>query len=262
YVIYTSGSTGTPKGVAITHANVVNDVLGLASAIGVGAGTRVLAGTSVNFDVSVFEIFATLCSGGTVELVRDALVIGERGGWSGGVISTVPSVFAELLGQVGGDGLRADTVVFAGEALPTALVRRVREAIPGVRVVNAYGQSESFYATTFALPADEEWDGAGSAPIGSPLGNVRTYVLGPGLRPVPAGVVGELYVAGEIGRGYFGRAALTADRFVADPYGAPGSRMYRTGDLARWNTAGQLEYAGRDDAQMKVRGFRIEPGEI
>ncbi|WP_435813277.1 amino acid adenylation domain-containing protein [Streptomyces virginiae] len=262
YVIYTSGSTGTPKGVAITHANVVNDVLGLASAIGVGAGTRVLAGTSVNFDVSVFEIFATLCSGGTVELVRDALVIGERGGWSGGVISTVPSVFAELLGQVGGDGIRVDTVVFAGEALPTSLVRRVREAIPGVRVVNAYGQSESFYATTFALPADEDWDGAGSAPIGSPLGNVRTYVLGPGLRPVPAGVVGELYVAGEIGRGYFGRAALTADRFVADPYGAPGSRMYRTGDLARWNTAGQLEYAGRDDAQMKVRGFRIEPGEI
>nr|APD71797.1 non-ribosomal peptide synthetase 8 [Streptomyces sp.] len=261
YVIYTSGSTGTPKGVAITHSNVVNDVLGLASAIGVGAGTRVLAGTSVNFDVSVFELFATLCSGGTVELVRDALVIGERGGWSGGVISTVPSVFAELLGQVSGN-ISVDTVVFAGEALPTSLVRRVREAIPGVRVVNAYGQSESFYATTFALPADEEWDGAGSAPIGAPLGNVRTYVLGPGLRPVPVGVVGELYVAGEIGRGYFGRAGLTSDRFVADPFGPAGARMYRTGDLARWNAAGQLEYAGRDDAQMKVRGFRIEPGEI
>ncbi|MFF4431012.1 amino acid adenylation domain-containing protein [Streptomyces sp. NPDC001513] len=261
YVMYTSGSTGTPKGVAITHANVVNDVLGLASAIGVGAGTRVLAGTSVNFDVSVFELFATLCSGGTVELVRDALVIGERGGWSGGVISTVPSVFAELLGQVNGN-IAVDTVVFAGEALPTSLVRRVREAIPGVRVVNAYGQSESFYATTFALPADEEWDGSGSAPIGAPLGNVRTYVLGPGLRPVPVGVVGELYVAGEIGRGYHGRGGLTADRFVADPFGPAGSRMYRTGDLARWNAAGQLEYAGRDDAQMKVRGFRIEPGEI
>ncbi|MEU9083701.1 amino acid adenylation domain-containing protein [Streptomyces sp. NPDC048357] len=261
YVMYTSGSTGTPKGVAITHANVVNDVLGLASAIGVGAGTRVLAGTSVNFDVSVFELFATLCSGGTVELVRDALVIGERGGWSGGVISTVPSVFAELLGQVNGN-IAVDTVVFAGEALPTSLVRRVREAIPGVRVVNAYGQSESFYATTFALPADEEWDGSGSAPIGAPLGNVRTYVLGPGLRPVPVGVVGELYVAGEIGRGYHGRSGLTADRFVADPFGPAGSRMYRTGDLARWNAAGQLEYAGRDDAQMKVRGFRIEPGEI
>ncbi len=261
YVMYTSGSTGAPKGVAITHANVVNDVLGLASAIGVGADTRVLAGTSVNFDVSVFELFATLCSGGTVELVRDALVIGERGGWSGGVISTVPSVFAELLGQVNGN-ISVDTVVFAGEALPAALVQRVREAIPGVRVVNAYGQSESFYATTYALPADQEWDGSGSAPIGAPLGNVRTYVLGPGLRPVPVGVVGELYVAGEIGRGYFGRTGLTADRFVADPFGPAGSRMYRTGDLARWNAAGQLEYAGRDDAQMKVRGFRIEPGEI
>ncbi|MEU2452099.1 amino acid adenylation domain-containing protein [Streptomyces sp. NPDC012765] len=261
YVMYTSGSTGTPKGVAITHSNVVNDVLGLASAIGVGAGTRVLAGTSVNFDVSVFEIFSTLCSGGIVELVRDALVIGERGGWTGGVISTVPSVFAELLGQVSGR-IEVDTVVFAGEALPASLVQRVREAVPGVRVVNAYGQSESFYATTFSLPAGQEWDGAGSAPVGAPLGNVRTYVLGPGLRPVPVGVVGELYVAGEIGRGYYGRTALTADRFVADPFGPAGSRMYRTGDLARWNADGQLEYAGRDDAQMKVRGFRIEPGEI
>ncbi|NUL01705.1 amino acid adenylation domain-containing protein [Streptomyces lunaelactis] len=261
YVMYTSGSTGRPKGVAITHHNVVNGVSSLAAATGMKAGTRTLAGTSINFDVSVFEIFTTLSVGGTVEVARDVLVIGERGGWSGGVISTVPSVFAELLDQTSGE-ISAETVVFAGEALPATLVQRVRETIPGVRVVNAYGQTESFYATTFPLPADAEWDGASSAPIGAPIGNMRTYILGPGLVPVPVGVVGELYVAGNVGRGYHGRAALTAERFVADPFGSAGSRMYRTGDLARWNTDGRLEYAGRGDAQVKVRGFRIEPGEV
>ncbi|QIB43052.1 non-ribosomal peptide synthetase [Streptomyces aureoverticillatus] len=261
YVMYTSGSTGTPKGVAISHRNVVNDVTGLASAVGVKAGSRVLAGTSINFDVSVFETFTTLATGGTLEVVRDVLVIGERGGWNGGVISTVPSVFGELLDQVTGK-ISADAVVFAGEALSASLVRRVRDAIPGVRVVNAYGQSESFYATTFSVSDTDEWHGTSSAPIGSPLGNVRTYVLGPGLEPAPVGVAGELYVAGVVGRGYHRRPDLTADRFVADPYGPPGSRMYRTGDLARWTAEGQLEYVGRGDAQVKVRGFRIEPGEI
>ncbi|WP_165975404.1 non-ribosomal peptide synthetase [Actinomadura rubrisoli] len=259
--MYTSGSTGTPKGVVITHRNVVNGVIRLASSVGVDAGTRMLAGTSVNFDVSVFEIFTTLSVGGTVELSRDVLEIGERDGWSGGVISTVPSVFSELLDQVYGK-VRADTVVFAGEALPASLVRRVREAIPGVRVVNAYGQTESFYAGALSLPADQEWTGTSTAPIGNPLGNMRAYVLGPGLGPVPVGAVGELYVAGSVGRGYHGRRALTAERFVADPFGPAGSRMYRTGDLARWNADGQLEYVGRDDVQLKVRGFRIEPGEI
>ncbi|MFD9884369.1 condensation domain-containing protein, partial [Streptomyces alboflavus] len=167
YVMYTSGSTGTPKGVTITHDNVVNDVLRLAERVGIEPGTRVLAGTSVNFDVSVFEIFATLCAGGAVEVVRDVLVIGERNGWSGGVISTVPSVFAELLDQMSAK-VSADAVVFAGEALPASLVQRVRDDIPGVRVVNAYGQTESFYAATFSLSSGEEWVGSGSAPIGSP----------------------------------------------------------------------------------------------
>ncbi|MCI3928030.1 non-ribosomal peptide synthase/polyketide synthase [Streptomyces sp. AN091965] len=258
YVMYTSGSTGTPKGVTITHRDVVNGVLRLADVVGIGAGTRTLAGTSVNFDVSVFETITTLAVGGTLEVVRDVLVIGERGGWTGGVISTVPSVFAELLDQVGGK-IDADVVVFAGEALPASLVRRVRETLPAVRVVNAYGQTESFYATAF--PATE-WTGTASAPIGRPLGNMRAYVLGPGLRPVAPGVVGELYVAGNVARGYHGRPGLTAERFVADPFGPAGARMYRTGDLARWTPEGQLEYVGRDDAQVKVRGFRIEPGEV
>ncbi|WP_431042217.1 amino acid adenylation domain-containing protein [Streptomyces sp. P1-3] len=261
YVMYTSGSTGTPKGVAITQHGVTNGVTELVKALGVPAGSRTLAGTSVNFDVSVFEIFTTLGTGGTVEVVRDVLALGDRERWSGGVISAVPSAFAELVDRVAG---RVDvhTVIFAGEALPAQLVRRVREALPGVQVANGYGQSESFYASAFALPAAQEWTGTDSAPIGTPLGNMRAYVLGPGLTPVPPGVVGELYVAGAIGRGYHGRTGLTADRFVADPFGRPGERMYRTGDLARWSPEGRLEYAGRADAQVKVRGFRIEPGEI
>ncbi|MCG0284479.1 non-ribosomal peptide synthetase [Streptomyces sp. PSAA01] len=259
YVMYTSGSTGKPKGVAITHANVVNGVLGLASRVGMGPGKRLLAGTSVNFDVSAFEIFTTLATGGIVDVVRDVLVLGEREGWSGSVVSTVPSAFAELLDQIA-DRTSVETVVFAGEALPSSLVEKTRAAFPGVRVVNAYGQSESFYATTHTVSGGT-WDRAGSVPIGTPLGNMRAYVLGPGLSATPPGVVGELYVGGSVGRGYHGRADLTAERFVADPFGPAGSRMYRTGDLARWNDEEQLEYLGRADEQVKVRGFRVEPAE-
>ncbi|MFJ6435993.1 amino acid adenylation domain-containing protein [Streptomyces sp. NPDC091416] len=258
YVMYTSGSTGTPKGVALTHANIVNGVCGLAEVAGSGPGTRMLAGTSVNFDVSVFEVFTALSTGATVEVVRDVLVIAERGGWSGGVLHTVPSVFAELLGQVSGR-LHADTLMFAGERLPPELVRQVREAVPGAAIVNAYGQTESFYATTCTVP--DGWEGAG-VPIGRPIGNMRAYVLGPGLVPVPPGTTGELYVAGSVARGYAGRPGATAERFVADPFGAPGARMYRTGDMARWNAEWQLEHLGRRDGQMKLRGFRIEPAEI
>ncbi len=258
YVMYTSGSTGTPKGVALTHANVVNGVCGLAETAGTRPGVTMLAGTSINFDVSVFEVFTALSTGATVEMVRDVLVLAERGGWSGGVLHTVPSVFAELIDQVSGR-LRADTLMFAGERLPSELVRRVREAVPGAAIVNAYGQTESFYATTCTVPDD--WEGTG-VPIGRPIGNMRAYVLGPGIVPVPPGTPGELYVAGSVARGYTGRPGTTAERFVADPFGAPGSRMYRTGDMARWNADGQLEHLGRGDGQMKLRGFRIEPAEI
>nr|PPQ60235.1 hypothetical protein C5F59_28825 [Streptomyces sp. QL37] len=262
YVMYTSGSTGTPKGVAITHGSVTNGVSQLSLSLGEPSGRRMLASTSVNFDVSVFEMFTTLSTGGSITLVRDALALGEGTEWSGDVISTVPSVFAELL-EHAADRFRARHLVFAGEALPVTLVQRIREVMPHARIINAYGQSETFYATSFAVPDEGEWTGQASAPIGTPLGNVRTYVLGPGLVPVPAGVVGELYVAGSCaGRGYHRQSGLTADRFVADPYGPSGSRMFRTGDLARWSPDGQLEYVGRGDNQVKVRGFRIEPGEI
>ncbi|MET7389882.1 amino acid adenylation domain-containing protein [Streptomyces sp. NPDC005529] len=259
YVMYTSGSTGRPKGVAITHAGVVNGVLHLADRLDLGPGKRLLAGASVNFDVSAFEIFTTLATGGTVELVRDVLVLGERERWSGSVISTVPSAFAELLDRITGR-TEVESVVFAGEALPAALADRTRQAFPGVRVVNAYGQSETFYATTHTTAPED--GGPGSVPLGAPLGNMRAYILGPGLIPVPPGAAGELYVGGAIGRGYHDRPALTAARFVPDPYGPPGARMYRTGDLARFTATDRLEYAGRSDAQVKVRGFRVEPGEV
>ncbi|NBM14295.1 non-ribosomal peptide synthetase [Streptomyces sp. GC420] len=262
YVMYTSGSTGKPKGAAITHRNVVNGVRELVRVLDAPPGWRMLAGTSVNFDVSVFELLTTLSTGGTVEVVPNALALGERDAWDGHVISGVPSVLGELVGHLEkAPAVRA--VVFAGDVLPARLVRQVREALPGVQIVNGYGQSESFYATSFSLAGSEEWAESEVAPIGTPLGNMRAYVLGPGLAPVPQGVVGELYVAGIcLGRGYHGRAGLTAERYVANPFGPAGERMYRTGDLARWNARGQLECVGRSDGQVKVRGFRIETAEV
>ncbi len=263
YVMYTSGSTGRPKGAAITHRNVVNGVAELVRVLDAPPGWRLLAGTSVDFDVSVFELLTTLSTGGAVEVVPSALTLGERDGWDGHVISAVPSVLGELLGHLEKTtDVRA--VVLAGEVLPARLVRQVREVLPGAQVVNGYGQSESFYVSAFSLAASEEWADGEVAPIGSPLGNMRAYVLGPGLAPVPQGATGELYVAGTcLGRGYHGRAGLTAERYLANPFGPPGERMYRTGDLARWNAHGRLECLGRsDDGQVKVRGFRIETAEV
>lgn len=262
YVMYTSGSTGTPKGAAITHRNVVNGVRELVRVLDAPPGWRMLSGTSVNFDVSVFELLTTLSTGGTAEVVPNMLALAERGGWDGDVISAVPTVLGELTGHLEKtSGVR--TVVLAGDILPARLVRQVREALPGVQVVNSYGQSESFYATAFSLAASEEWAEDDVAPIGTPLGNMRAYVLGPGLAPVPQGVVGELYVAGTcLGRGYRDRPGMTAERFVANPFGPAGERMYRTGDLARWNARGRLECVGRVDGQVKVRGFRIETAEV
>lgn len=264
YVMYTSGSTGLPKGVGITHRGALNGILALISAVGVTDRTRLVAGTSIGFDVSVFELFTTLCSGGTVELARDALELAEDGKRAGNVLSTVPSVLAGLLDaapdSIAGAGV--ETVVLAGEALLASLVRRVRLALPAARVLNAYGQSESFYATT-SEATDDGTDGTdGSVPVGKPLANMRVHVLGTGLAPVPAGTVGELYVGGLVGRGYHGAPGLTAERFVADPFGRPGERLYRTGDLARRDARGRLVCVGRADAQVKVRGYRIEPAEV
>ncbi|WP_432140069.1 amino acid adenylation domain-containing protein [Streptomyces sp. bgisy154] len=262
YVMFTSGSTGTPKGVGVTHACVVRGVADLRRVTGVEEGSRMLAATSVNFDVSVFETFTALTTGACVDLVEDVLELGSRDGWSGTTVSAVPAVFSALLDQVAADGvtLRADTVVFAGEALSADLAHRVRDALPGVRVVNAYGQTESFYASTHTVPPRSAASGA--VPVGRPLAHMRAYVLGPELTPVPAGVTGELYVAGLLARGYHRAGAATAERFVACPFGPAGARMYRTGDLARWDRDGNLHYAGRADTQVKVNGIRVEPTEV
>ncbi|MEV7543508.1 amino acid adenylation domain-containing protein [Streptomyces sp. NPDC089915] len=262
YVMYTSGSTGKPKGAAITHRGVVNGVRELVRVLDAPAGWKMLSGTSVNFDVSVFELLTTLSTGGTAEVVDNVLALAERDAWDGHVLSGVPSVLGELVGHLD-KAPDVRTVVFAGDVLPARLVRQVREALPGAQIVNSYGQSESFYATAFPLAASEEWTRGEVAPIGTPLGNMRAYVLGPGLAPVPQGVIGELYVVGTcLGRGYHDRPALTAERFVANPFGPAGERMYRTGDLARWNADGRLECVGRGDGQVKVRGFRIETAEV
>ncbi|GAA0583916.1 amino acid adenylation domain-containing protein [Kribbella sandramycini] len=262
YVLTTSGTTGIPKGVAQTQRELANAVLRMRAYLDEPVGSKLLSGTSVGFDISVWELFATLCSGGCIELVRDVLVVGERDQWRGGVISTVPSAFAELVDTVGAR-LNVGTVVLGGETLTNALVERARSVLPDIRIINTYGPSETFYTTAFTLPPGERWTQGASLPIGGPLGNMRLYLLGPTLKPVPPGTLGELYAAGAgVARGYYGRPGLTSERFVPNPFGAPGERMYRTGDKARWSPDGELEFIGRVDHQLKVRGFRIEPAEI
>ncbi len=264
YVIYTSGSTGRPKGVAVEHAGAASLACWAGSAFPAAELSRVLASTSLSFDVSVFEIFGTLTAGGCIEVVPSLLALAERGTagpWRGSLISAVPSALAQVLAT---PGVRAQAAVVAlcGEALTGQVVEAIRAAVPGVRVENIYGPAEAtVYATTYIVPEDGE--AAVSPPIGRPIWNTRMYVLDAGLGLVPPGVAGELYVAGAgLARGYLGRPGLTAERFVACPFGAPGERMYRTGDLARWTRAGELEYLGRSDDQVKVRGFRIELGEV
>ncbi|MFJ9841393.1 non-ribosomal peptide synthase/polyketide synthase [Kitasatospora sp. NPDC101155] len=261
YVIHTSGSTGRPKGVVVAHASVLALTDWAAAEFGGRGLHHVVAATSLNFDVSVFEIFSPLLSGGCVELVPDLLALAERPGpVRAGLLSAVPSALGGLLAE-DAVHLGADTVVLAGEALPARTVRRLREAVPGCRVLNIYGPTEAtVYATAFACdPADPDRD----PPIGRPVGGARAYVLDHRLRPVPVGAPGELYLGGTgVARGYLGRPGLTAARFLPDPFGPAGRRMYRTGDLVRWTADGDLVYLGRADDQVKVRGFRIELGEV
>ncbi|MGH3702662.1 MAG: amino acid adenylation domain-containing protein, partial [Pseudonocardiaceae bacterium] len=261
YLIYTSGSTGIPKAVVVAHQSVVNLVGWAVSSFGSARLSRVLASTSLNFDVSVFEMWGPLVCGGSVEVVRNLLALTERSqaGWHGSLISAVPSVLSLVLAH-GGTNIEADVVVLAGEGLAQQTMHGIQAAIPDCQVANIYGPTEATVYTT-AWYCDTTVSTA--PPIGRPITNTRVYVLDTGLHLVPVGVVGELYVGGAgLARGYLGRFGLTAQRFVACPFGPVGSRFYRTGDLVRWNTDGDLVFVGRVDEQVKVRGFRIEPGEI
>ncbi|ATL25930.1 non-ribosomal peptide synthetase [Streptomyces formicae] len=260
YVIHTSGSTGTPKGVVIEHANAVQLVATVEDQFGRAGMARVLASTSLSFDVSILEIITTLATGGSIELVDDLFALLERDSWQGSMLSGVPSAVASVL--AGGDTrLAAREVVLGGEPIPRGLLREIRERVPGSTVTNIYGPTEATtYATTWrdgGEPADTE------PPIGRPVPNCQAYVLDPWLQPVPVGLPGELYLAGAgVARGYLDRPALTAERFVACPFGAPGRRMYRTGDQVRLRPDGQLDFLGRLDGQVKINGFRVEPGEV
>ena len=261
YVIYTSGSTGRPKGVAITHRSV-------AALLDWARGTfppdelaGMLASTSVSFDLSVFELFVPLSWGGRVILAEDVLALPALPAASEvTLVNTVPSAAAELLRNGGLPG-SVRTFSLAGEPLPKTLAERLY-ALPGVsRVLNLYGPSED---TTYSTGSLVERAGEAPPAIGFPLPGTRSLVLDAGLQPVPPGASGQLYLAGAgLARGYLGRPDLTADRFLPDPGGRePGGRIYRTGDRARHRADGQLEFLGRTDRQVKVRGFRIELEEI
>jgi amino acid adenylation domain-containing protein/non-ribosomal peptide synthase protein (TIGR01720 family) len=260
YVMYTSGSTGRPKGVSATHAGVAG--VAVNSCWGDAGAKRVLFHAPHAFDASTFELWTPLLGGGTVivapPLDPDPIslrkVIAEH---SVEVVHVTAGLFRVLAEEDPACFTGVSQVLTGGDVVPPEAVARVREALPEVEIRHVYGPTEvTLNATTYLVTAPTP-----VLPIGGPRDGMRVFVLDEALNPVPAGVIGELYVAGSgVARGYVGKPGLTASRFVACPF-VPGERMYRTGDLARW-TADGLVFAGRADEQVKIRGFRIEPAEI
>ncbi|ERJ18531.1 Putative polyketide synthase protein [Salinisphaera shabanensis E1L3A] len=257
YVIYTSGSTGRPKGVSVRHRNVLALLAWAEQAMSNDEIERMLAATSICFDVSVFELFVPLCRGKTIVLVDDLLALVTPPETPPTTVGGVPSALSALLRHV---DLPASvrTVVPAGEPLRRDLVARLF-AQPGVtRVMECYGPTES---TVFATSSERQVDGPET--IGPPIAGWRAQIVDAQDRPVAIGEVGELLIGGAgVASGYVGRPDLTAERFVPDPDGEPGARRYRSGDMCRWRSDGQIEFVGRADTQVKLRGYRIELGEI
>ncbi|MFE3223297.1 non-ribosomal peptide synthase/polyketide synthase [Nocardia sp. NPDC059228] len=267
YVLYTSGSTGLPKGVATSHRAIMNQLRWLEDRYGVTRADRIMQRAPLAFDVSVWECFLPAMVGAPLVIPRPGghqdldYLAGLMREFGVTIAEHVPSVLAALVAEGHGDALRSFRHLHTGgEALPVELLGRLRELVSG-SVHNAYGPTEAAISTIYHEFSDADPDF--EVAIGRPNWNTRAYVLDARLRPVPTGVIGELYLAGaQLARGYQGRGGLTADRFVADPFGVPGARMYRTGDLVRWNRTGDLVYVGRNDFQVKLRGQRIELGEI
>ena len=267
YMIYTSGSTGRPKGVINTHAGIVNRLRWMQAAYCLSPADRVLQKTPISFDVSVWEFFWPLLEGATLVLARpdghkDPDYVGQLIAREGLTIAHfVPAMLdAFLRAPRAHQCTTLRMVLCSGEALSRTTQRRFH-ATGSAALHNLYGPTEAAVdVTAWACSPDDD---ACDVPIGRPIWNTKIRVLNRGLQLLPTGAVGELYIAGiGLARGYAGQPGLTADRFIADPFGAPGSRLYRTGDLARWRADGALEYLGRADAQVKLRGFRVELGEV
>ncbi len=257
YVIYTSGSTGQPKGVAIEHHSPVTLVHWAREVYGEAELAGVLGSTSLCFDLSIYEIFVTLSSGGKVIVVANALGLCElEDKESVSLINTVPSAIEELL-RLNGIPETVKTINLAGEPLSSALVDRIYASSEVEKVYDLYGPSEDTTYSTFSLRKQN-----GNQTIGRPLANTQVYILDKSGNLQPVGMPGELHIGGEgLARGYLHQTELTEEKFIRNDL-APGGRLYRTGDLARWLSDGTIEYLGRIDTQVKVRGFRIEIGEI
>ncbi|AUZ27692.1 amino acid adenylation domain-containing protein [Bacillus cabrialesii] len=263
YIIYTSGSTGRPKGVVVTLKSLSNFLLSMQETFSLGEEDRLLAVTTVAFDISALELYLPLISGAQIviakkETIREPQALAQMIEYFDiNIMQATPTLWHALVTNEP-EKLRGLRVLVGGEALPSGLLQALHEL--RCPVTNLYGPTET---TIWSAAAFLEGGLKGVPPIGKPIWNTQVYVLDNGLQPVPPGVVGELYIAGTgLARGYFRRPDLTAERFVADPYGPPGTRMYRTGDQARWRADGSLDYIGRADHQIKIRGFRIELGEI
>ena len=267
YVIYTSGSTGKPKGAANRHRALRNRLQWMQDAYRLDGSDTVLQKTPFSFDVSVWEFFWPLMVGARLALARpgdhrDPVRLVELiTAHDVTTLHFVPSMLQAFLGHEGIEaciGLRR--VICSGEALSVEAQQAVFKRLPRAALHNLYGPTEAAIDVTHWTCCDDDQN---SVPIGQPISGIQTRVLDSGLKPVPQGVAGELYLGGAgLARGYLQRAGLTAERFIADPQGNSGNCLYRTGDLVRWNADGQLEYLGRMDYQIKIRGFRIELGEV